>query len=234
MNINRIEAAIVAVCQEIHSQMSGVTNWTERSEAELYREVVACILGSQVSFEMAMAATDALEDDGLLNYSDDREDYKERVTQVLHQHLNRPEWQRSRRYRFPNARGESIANTAAIFYENGGSIKGFLERCDDPLMVRRLLVKNAKGIGPKQASMVLRNLGFSQELAILDSHLLRFMNMRGLRQASSPSVSTLKNYEKSEKDFLAYSSQTGWPAGILDQAIWVVMRVYQRETQWAS
>ena len=233
MTLDKIEAAVVAVCQEIFSQMSEITEWFERTEKDLYREVVACILGSQVSVEMALAAPDALEADGLLNYSGDREEYEKCVTQVLLQPLIWPEWQRSRRYRFPKARGEAIANTAATFYENGGSIKDFLDGFQSPFSARRHFVEHVRGIGPKQASMVLRNIGFSDDLAIIDTHLLQFMNMRGLRKNSSSSVSTLKSYEKTEKDFLAYSCKTGWPTGILDQAIWVVMRVYQREVQWA-
>jgi len=234
MTLDKIESAVSAICNEIHAKMSGGTGWFERTERDLYREVVACILGSQVSFEMALAATDALEAEGLLSYSGDREGYATCVAQVLLQPLCRPEWERNRRYRFPTARGNAIANTAATFYENGGSIKGFLGRYHDPFTARRQIVDKAKGIGPKQASMVLRNMGFSDELAILDTHLLRFMNMSGLRQTVPSSVSTLKNYEKTEKVFLEYSSETGWPTGILDQAIWIVMRVYQREVQWAS
>jgi N-glycosylase/DNA lyase len=232
--MDRIEAAVVAVCHEICSQMSEVTDWLERTEREVYREVVASILGSQVSFEMALAATDAIEAEGLLNYTGDRKGYAKRVTQVLCQSLCRPEWERNRRYRFPKARGEAIASTAETFYKNSGSIKDFLECYHDPFSARRYIVGQAKGIGPKQASMVLRNIGYSDDLAILDTHLLRFMDLFGLREASSSSVSTLRSYEKAEKDFLAYSFKAGWPAGILDQAVWVVMRVYQREAQWAS
>lgn len=231
MTMDRIEAAIGRVCQEIVSQLSPATEWQERTEQDVYREVVACILGSRVSFEVALAATDALAEDGLLRDFGDEKAYAKRVIGVLSQPLFRPEWPKCRRYRFPQARGQAIARTAAAFYADGGSVKDWLSGFHDALSARRHLVEKAKGVGPKQASMVLRNVGFSDELAILDSHLLRFMGMKGLLPGKASFVATLKGYEIAERKFLAYSSEMGWPTGILDQAVWIVMRVYLREAR---
>jgi len=231
MTLDKIEIAIDRLCQELVTHASVATELNEPEEADLYREVVACILGSRVPFEVSLAATEALAEEGLLRYFGNKEVYARRISEVLARPLHRPEWPRCRRYRFPKARGNAIANTAAEFYANGGSIMSWLASFREPLAARRHLVEKAKGIGPKQASMVLRNLGFTNELAILDSHLLRFMNMRGLHTGSESFVATLKGYELTEGKFLAYSKEMGWPTGILDQAIWIVMRVYLREAR---
>ena len=76
--------------------------------------------------------------------------------------------------------------------------------------------------------MILRNIGFSDELAILDSHLLRFIGLRGIADVPANNRLTLPVYEMIEAKFLGYARSVGWPTAILDQAIWVVMRVYAK------
>ena len=98
MTLDRIEVAIGRVCQEMVSQLSPATRWPERTEQDLYREVVASILGSRVSFEVALAATDALAQEGLLHYFGDEEAYAQQVIGVLSRPLSRPEWPKCRRY----------------------------------------------------------------------------------------------------------------------------------------
>ena len=234
MMFSRIEGAISAVCNEIFSSQDSPVDWMERSEEELFREAIACILGSQVSYEMALAATDALEENGLLTYSGDEVSYAKSIAAVLSMPLYRPEWGGARRYRFPESKAKAISATAEYFYRDGNTFQKFLMETDCPISTRRLMVKNAKGIGPKQASMLLRNIGVSHEFAILDTHLLRFMGMIGLKAPKQNSLSSLAAYEKIEQNFMEYSDRSGWPIDILDQAIWIVMRVYQREVQWAS
>lgn len=226
MTFDRIEHTIECICEEISKRTSTTSDWMNRPEADIYREVVAAILGSRVSFEIAVAATEALAERDLLQYSGNCQEYTQRILEVLYTPLVHPDWNRPRRYRFPRTRASAVADTAAEFYSKGGSIRDCLLSCEDPLSARRLLIKKAKGIGPKQASMVLRNIGFTNELAILDSHLMKFLNMRG---SEVPPIVTLRGYEGAEKEFLTYSRDVGWPPGILDQAVWVVMRVYSRE-----
>jgi N-glycosylase/DNA lyase len=90
------------------------------------------------------------------------------------------------------------------------------------------LMKHMPGIGPKQASLFLRNVGYAENLAILDVHVLRFMRYIGLLRAPEISVTTLRRYEVAEERLLAYSLGLGWPMATLDVAIWVVMRAAGR------
>ncbi len=54
--------------------------------------------------------------------------------------------------------------------------------------------------------------------------------MQGIiKEAYNKTIGTLKQYEKIESlliDFLRYMK---YPIGLIDQAIWIVMRVYQRD-----
>ena len=222
----RIEIAVNRICGELMSLQSEPCAWNERSEADLFRETVASILGSRVHFEMALAATDALAGEGLLEFCGNEGSYGGRVEAVLSRPLCHPNWSRGRRYRFPKCRARFLAKTATAIYANGGSFKGWLAELGDGRAARRYLVEKASGIGPKQASMILRNIGFCDHIAILDSHLMRFMHLRGLSDHAPRHVASLKRYEEVEARFLDYVERSGWPTPVLDQAIWIVMRVY--------
>jgi N-glycosylase/DNA lyase len=76
--------------------------------------------------------------------------------------------------------------------------------------------------------MFLRNIGFSDRLAILDSHVLRFMKLRGIADSKPSQIATLEGYEEGESRFLDYARLSRWPLAVLDQAVWVVMRVSAR------
>jgi N-glycosylase/DNA lyase len=85
------------------------------------------------------------------------------------------------------------------------------------------------GIGPKQSSLFLRNIGFTDRLAILDTHVLRYMFILGLMNVRTKAVSTLTRYQEIEADLRSYSSRLGANLAYFDTAIWITMRVFQRE-----
>jgi N-glycosylase/DNA lyase len=228
MMTERLDFAIGAICQEVGAQQAIRRDWKELSEDTLFRELAACILGSRVPYEMALAATNQLAEQGLLRFHDDDGGYLLRVEEALCQPLSNSEWKRCRRYRFPKTRSKALASTAAAFYADGGNVKEWLGRFSDSMSARRGLVEKASGLGPKQASMVLRNIGFCDQLAILDSHLMRFMKLRGLADSRPGCMSTVDGYEAIERRFLDYAARSGWPPAVLDQAIWIVMRVCSR------
>ena len=229
MTPKRVEGAVNSICSELALSFSHSPNWENRTESELFREMVASILGSRVSFEIALVATDALEKEGLLEHLENESIYLKKLTEVLSRPLFSPEWPRLRRYRFPKVRANSISQTSNAFYANGGNIRNWLKSFNEPTDARRGVIDKAHGIGPKQASMFLRNVGYSNELAILDSHVLRFMNFIGLIDEVEANIATIRRYEHTESKFLNYAYKIGWSAGLLDQAVWIVMRVYQRE-----
>lgn len=133
-----------------------------------------------------------------------------------------------RRYRFPTLRAHQIAKTMENIYRSHGSLIGILNNYSLASKARIELVRTALGIGPKQASLFLRNVGYTDDLAVLDIHVLRYMGMRGMTNLKV-SPSSLHAYEKTENRLLEHSSALGFTVGCLDQAIWVTMRVAQSE-----
>jgi N-glycosylase/DNA lyase len=72
--------------------------------------------------------------------------------------------------------------------------------------------------------MFLRNIGMSYDLAILDTHVLRFMDMQDILPMNQARVGTLSGYEKAERVVVDYADILGYPVGYLDWAIWATMK----------
>ncbi|MDD5644989.1 MAG: N-glycosylase/DNA lyase [bacterium] len=84
---------------------------------------------------------------------------------------------------------------------------------------RDLLVKNIKGLGYKEASHFLRNIGYGDELAILDVHIMK--NMANLKIIKSiPKSITRKQYLLMEKKLRVFSRKSGIPLNELDLLLW--------------
>lgn len=230
--ISKIESTINRICTEIVIR-SNRNNWLSFPESELLFELISCILGSRVSYEIAQSAATKLKNAGLLNNRTSEysfRSYQTAIEIILKSPLkNKDLKSRTRHYPFPKLRANHIARTVWAVYSDGGSIKGLLKSIKSAKKARKLLVQKVVGVGPKQASLFLRNIGFTNDLAILDSHVLNFMCMRGLVKKRVHSIPTLSSYEKHETNLKQYAQGTGWPLGCLDQAIWIVMRVYLRE-----
>ena len=199
-------------------------HWPERS---LRRELVACILGSQVRLESAIGTTKNLEHAGLLDdpwwESPEHADFESHVFDVLTARI--PDLPYPKRYRFPQARSRQLALTRDALAQL--SLVSRLASCDIAKDLRQTLVADIAGLGPKQASMFLRNTGISYDLAILDSHVLRFIEIQELAPDIKTQIGSVRGYEAAERALLGYAESIGYSAGYLDIAIWVTMRAAQ-------
>lgn len=83
---------------------------------------------------------------------------------------------------------------------------------------REWLVKNVKGLGYKEASHFLRNVGY-RNLAILDRHILNLLLHNGFVKEKPESLSK-KKYLEIEKKFQAIAKQLKMPAAELDLFMW--------------
>jgi len=83
---------------------------------------------------------------------------------------------------------------------------------------RAWLVGNVKGLGWKEASHFLRNVGY-KNLAILDRHILRNLVRLGVLR-DLPETLTAKKYMEIEEKFRYFSIQIGIPMDELDLLFW--------------
>jgi len=86
---------------------------------------------------------------------------------------------------------------------------------------RDRLVQQVKGLGYKEASHFLRNVGLGEDLAILDIHVLRSLKKFGILRVL-PSSLTPKRYLAIEEKLRHFSRRTGIPLSHLDLLLWYV------------
>ncbi len=96
------------------------------------------------------------------------------------------------------------------------SLRSLLVR--DPMGARENVVRNVKGLGYKEASHFLRNVGY-EGLAILDRHVLRTLVEAGVLD-ELPKTLTRKAYLDIEQKVLAYARRLGIPPDALDLVMW--------------
>jgi len=87
------------------------------------------------------------------------------------------------------------------------------------LDLREWLSKNVLGLGYKEASHFLRNIGKNDGLAILDRHILRNLNRLGVIDSIPKSISK-KHYLEIEQCFSKFSLDLGITLDELDLVFW--------------
>jgi N-glycosylase/DNA lyase len=223
----RLEHAVSCIAAEIGARLLGASK-LRVLEHDLWTELTCCVLSSQVPYEMARAAAQRINQSGVLWCSErpDRDILRMRLFELLSTplHFNGS----YRRYRFPRSRADQMAAGFCTVYNEFGSLGQFLDCYSDAPSARAWMVMHIQGVGPKQASMFLRNGASSYDLAIIDRHVLRYMQLMKLCGPSESDVATISKYERHEMHLRYYATAMGYPVGLLDWAIWIVMRVASR------
>ena len=76
-----------------------------------------------------------------------------------------------------------------------------------------------KGIGYKEASHFLRNIGFGEHLAILDRHIMKNLKLLGIIDEIPISL-TRKKYLEIEQRMVKFSKKVKIPMKHLDLVLW--------------
>ena len=87
-----------------------------------------------------------------------------------------------------------------------------------PKQLREFLVKNVKGLGYKEASHFLRNIGH-KEVSILDRHILKNLKKQNVIK-EIPKSMTPKKYCEIEDKFINFSKKVNIPIDHLDLLFW--------------
>ncbi len=117
---------------------------------------------------------------------------------------------RDNKHRFHNNKSRFIVEARKFC-----SIKDIIKKQDDP---RAWLVENIKGLGWKEASHFLRNVGYS-EYAILDRHVINLMLEAGMIR-KKPQTLNKKTYLEIEKKLNSFAERIGMKPDELDLYMW--------------
>jgi len=103
---------------------------------------------------------------------------------------------------------------------NWSKIKKKLKE-ENPIELRKWIADNVKGIGLKEASHFLRNIGKSKnQLAILDRHILR--QLEKLKVIDENITLNRKNYLGLENKMKTFSKKVNIPLDHLDLLFWKI------------
>jgi N-glycosylase/DNA lyase len=182
----------------IEKKLNEFLSFQKKGNKEWFSELCFCLLTANTSALLGLRIQKELGYKGFTEF-DNEEELALRLKNV--------------RYRFYNRRAHFIA--LANKYKN---IKSIIANINDPFERREWLVKNIKGLGYKESSHFLRNVGFN-DYAILDKHILRLMKENGFIETIPKSISK-KDYLKFEKILENISKQVDMSQGEMDLYLW--------------
>lgn len=175
--------------------------WESGDNNDLFVELAFCLFTPQSSAKQCWRAVNLLLERDLL-FDGHWEDIAAAINMV----------------RFRNNKAKYLTEARNNFL-CGNSIKDCLCTCSSSIEKRDWLVKNVKGMGYKEASHFLRNIGLGQDLAILDRHILKNMLLLGVIE-SLPKTLSRKTYLELEERLRQYSTKIGIPLDHLDFVLW--------------
>ena len=178
--------------------------WREGNNKDIFCELAFCILTPQSKARNAWKAISELRDSNVLFTGSEDE---------IVPYLNIVRFNKTKaknlyilRNQMTNEKGDFIT-------------KDFFSTFNSPFEMREWIVKNIRGMSYKEASHFLRNVGFGQELAILDRHILK--NLLALEVIKEiPKTVTPKLYKEIEEKLKNYCKEINIPMENIDLLLW--------------
>lgn len=184
--------------QDVNRRADEFMAFKSATKESIFGELCFCLLTANTSAEMGVRTQQAIGTDGFINL--DQAELRNAL--------------RNAKYRFYNLRSEFIVQSRWIIDELPALINS-----DDPFRSREYLIENIKGIGYKEASHFLRNVGVFS-FAILDKHILRMLLSQ--KPDLNIKVASRKNYLATEQVILQMADDMGLQPGILDLFMWKI------------
>jgi N-glycosylase/DNA lyase len=206
VTVDRLRAEYAQRRKEIRARLREFRQvWQTASDSRLWEEMVYCIFTAGASAKMGLRSVDALRP--LLKTGAQAEMTKALVAAGAH--------------RFPNARPGYVIVTRDYLEESFSmQLRRRLDSFRDPLERRDWLAREPriKGLGYKESSHFLRNIGF-KGYGILDKHILRCLCE--LKVIDSPKPPTSRGrYLETEDRMRRFAADTGIDFDELDLLLW--------------
>jgi N-glycosylase/DNA lyase len=203
-HIEEIRALYQAKKKEVSLRLEEFKEvWEGGTREEIFAELVYCILTPMARGKMCCAAVNTMVRTGIL--------FTGNESQIERKLIGA---------RFIHKKSTYIIKARAKFLGDGSdSLRSVLGLINDAQEAREWLVKNVKGIGYKEASHFLRNIGYTQDLAILDRHILKNLCLLGVIGELPGSLSR-RRYVDMEKRMRGFSNEVRIPMGHLDLLLW--------------
>ena len=173
-------------------------------DGQLFEELAFALLAIQSSARRSDSAVRELARSGLLLHGD---------ADVIAEFLRH-------RIRFHNHKAQYLVRARERFLgTRPPSLKSALEGFATNREARTWFVREVDGLGMKEASHFLRNIGRGEDLAILDRHILRNL-VRHRVIGRLPKTLTPNRYKAIEARLSEFAESLGTSVGVLDLLWW--------------
>ena len=181
----------------IDSRIKEFKKLGKESNDELFKELCFCILTANFNAEKSIKIQNEIGECFLTNS-------KKEITKKL----------KNYGHRFPNARADYISESLKC----KDKLKDVIQ-FHDKQALRDWIVNNVKGLGYKEASHFLRNVGFD-DYAIIDFHIIDILVKYNLIER--PKALTKKKYLEIEDLLMNLAKKTNLTLAKLDLYLWYI------------
>jgi len=194
--LNKIEELKISeIGKTINNRIAEFKNFDTGSNDGLFKEACFCLLTANFNAEKSIKIQNEIGDCFI-------SDSEKIISQKL----------KNYGHRFPNARASYISK----FKDCKEQLKKIINH-HDRLAIRDWFVKNVKGLGYKEASHFLRNIGFD-DYAIIDFHIIDILVKNKL--IKRPKTLTKNKYFEIENLLRKIAKKTGLTLAELDLYLW--------------
>ncbi|MCX8194492.1 MAG: N-glycosylase/DNA lyase [Candidatus Micrarchaeota archaeon] len=189
--------------EEIEKRVGEFSKKRQASGRELFEELAFCLLTPQSKALSCHEAVCDLKKSGLLFAGSAKQ-----IERAL-----------KGKARFHKKKARYILLARKQFEEDGFEALKRLTFSGSEIEARERLINKIKGLGLKEASHYLRNVGRGSSLAILDRHVMKNLNRWGAIR-KIPRSMTRRNYLQIEKKMALFCKRNRIPMAHLDLFFW--------------
>ncbi len=189
--------------QAIEARLEDFRDNFQQDDRHVFGELCFCLLTPQSKAKSCWRTIEKLKETGLL-YNGSSNEMKKWMASV----------------RFNENKSKYLERARQLFTNNDElKVKDKMNALPNVFALREWLIKNVKGIGMKEASHFLRNVGFGDDIAILDRHILKNLVKYGVI-LEIPKSLTEKKYLEIEQKMKEFANSIGIPFAHLDLVWW--------------
>lgn len=224
MKLWQVDYAVNDMCKQVKNYIT-VIHWEDMNEKSILRELIICILGSGVRYELATAYAEEILSKIKFNTRNCTYNLEDEFLSVLSSPcFCKIENKKYNKYRYPARGSQHIYRSIKNIRDKHKNLKNLLKNKLDTKDLRKEIIDLCPGIGPKQGSHFLKNIGYTEEVAVLDRHIVRYLEASEKQAIHKSSLSRLDHYELLENRFQKATEKFSHSPSIVDQAMWFIMR----------
>jgi len=196
----RLQPLLLLYAERKHAIQARLSDFARVPQSEYFYELAYCLMTPQSSAVHAERVVAVLRGQDFLETGFDPEQLLRTKEHYIRFHKNKSKY-------------------LLAIRQTLGDILAALSNGHSSEVMREWLVNNVKGLGYKEASHFLRNIGRNDGLAILDRHILRNLRRYGVIRSIPESLSR-KRYLSIERRFKRFAEMIGIPLDELDLLFW--------------